>query len=499
MVLKPSLPRDVPSDDLVPPVIQGYISMRGKRSVFDPHNGKTEDKSTRAYHAESGARDEVPRTLDQLGFTVLAESPLGVAVAGPPEAFEELTGGRVETRERLVRAEGGKLRYITHLDIVGEGQPEPLGVGCPISAKKLPVDGVVLERPRPMMAVFPSPIPPNPARFHLRVPGDVVTLLSAHEAHHLGHRGHGVTVVMPDSGWYRHPYFTAHHYNVLQPKVSVPGVAPGKDPEGHGTGESANLLAMAPEIALQPIRASDNNGNLVGAVTGFMMAKQMKPRIITNSWGGDSPFPPPGLPSPDDRAVALEVRHAVEQGILVVFSAGNGHFSIEPQVPGVLAAGGVFVSDTLDLQASTYASGYTSPWFQGVTVPTVSGLVGLLPRAQYIMLPIPAGCAIDVDQSQTANNDPTTDGTASNDGWALFSGTSAAAPQVAGAAALVLSARPALKPAQVIESLARTAIDVTAGRCHPRFNNPARVGPDNATGAGLVNASAAVKYALLHF
>ena len=159
------------------------------------------------------------------------------------------------------------------------------------------------------------------------------------------------------------------------------------------------------------------------------------------------------------------------------------------------------MSAALDPRASDYASGYQSPWFDGVTVPTVCGLVCLRPRAQYIMLPIPPGSPIDVwwSQPSTVPFDPTDDGTSPNDGWALFSGTSAAAPQLAGAAALVLGAKPELEPAQVIEALSKTAVDITTGSCHPRFNYPATIGHDLATGHGLVNASAAVKYALEEF
>ena len=116
------------------------------------------------------------------------------------------------------------------------------------------------------------------------------------------------------------------------------------------------------------------------------------------------------------------------------------------------------------------------------------------------MLPIPPGSDIDRDLSQPdGQNDPETDGTGGNDGWALFSGTSAAAPQIAGAAAVLLSAKPGLTPGQVTEALKLTAVDVRTGRCHPRFNNPARIGLDAATGHGLVNVSAAVSYALANF
>lgn len=200
-------------------------------------------------------------------------------------------------------------------------------------------------------------------------------------------------------------------------------------------------------------------------------------------------------PDAFDRAWSLEIIDAIEQGIVVIFSAGNGTFSIEPQVPGVISAGGAFVNRALELRASNYASGYASPWFDGVDVPVVSGLVGELPRAQYLLLPIPPGCEIDVDESAPEDGDPP-DGTSPRDGWALFSGTSAAAPMLAGVAALIRAAKPGLSPAAVRQAMVDTATDVVGGRCHPRFNQPAVAGPDLATGAGLVNAAAALQAAL---
>jgi hypothetical protein len=489
-----NLPLAFQSDNPVPELIQGYVSVRGTNSVFDRPTGSLPE-SSEAYHAQSADRDEVRRNLEGSGFTISAESPLGFAVAGNTEAFELYTGGTVEAKERLIQAESGQLRYVTHLDLTGPGQPETLGVAR-AESEAAKVDLILLERPRIPMAISPSPIPPDTEKFHLRIPGDVATALGTPEAHQQGFRGDGVMVAMPDSGWYRHPYFTAKHYNVRKPITVVPDTSPSKDPVGHGTGESANILALAPGVTLQPIRVSDDDGNLIGAIAGFLNAKELNPQIITNSWGGDVPeYPPPPDWWPDefDLAVALEILDTIERGILVVFCGMNGQFSIEAQVPGVLAAGGVHMSPTLELRASDYASAYQSP-LSDITVPTVCGLVGLRPRAQYIMLPVQPGCQIDVDESQPFANDPP-DGTTPNDGWALFSGTSAAAPQLAGAAALILGAKPELKPAQVIEALTNTAIDITAGRCHPRFDELAAVGHDVATGYGLVNVAAAVKYA----
>jgi subtilisin family serine protease len=493
------LPFETWSDDPPPENILAYISVEGASSVFT-HGVRSLEQPLEAYYARQDRRDMVRRDLEGSGFQILAESRLGFSVNAPPEAYEELTGGSVVAKERLMYAEENCIRYVTHLDIIGDAQPETLGI-AKTRSDSTAIDGIVLERPRMLNAVFPSPVPPSTAKFHLRVPDDVATLLNAKPAHQAGHRGQDVLVAMPDSGQFRHPFFTAHGYRIRTPITVVPGTNRARDPVGHGTGESANIFAVAPASVLQPIRASNNSGDLVGAITAFLTAKELnpKPRIITNSWGGDGPFPPGPL-DPGELAFVAEIQDAIAQDILVVFSAGNGQFSVEPQVPGVLAAGGAFVGPNGELRASDYASGYRSPFFQGVDVPTVCGLVGMLPRAQYLMLPIQPACMIDIDESlPDLPGDPTTDGTTGNDGWALFSGTSAAAPQLAGAAAVLIGAMPNISPAQVVQALTATAIDVVSGRCHPRFNNAAGIGPDLATGAGLVDVAAALKFAQDNF
>lgn len=492
------LPREIPSDNDIPETLIGYISVRGPESVFG--EGQRLNHTARAYHASEQDRENVRRDLEKSGFTIIAESALGFSVSAPGGGFEEITGGKLQATERLTVVDPSYSVYVTHIDILGERQPMTLGVGRAVS-ESLRVDGVVIERPRVYQQVFPSPIPPNSPKFHLRLPDDVALALNAAAAHQRGERGAGVTVAMPDSGQYRHPFFTARSYTVRRPITVVPGTSPSRDPVGHGTGESANIFALAPGADLQPIRASDNAGNLVGAIAGFLRAKELRPRIITNSWGSDGPYPPPAPPGEDELAFAAEIQDATEQGMLVVFSAGNGSFSIEPQVPGVLAAGGVYMDENGNLRASDYASGYQSPWFANVVVPTVCGLVGLQPRAQYLMLPVPPNSQLDQAQSRPdPPSDPTTDGTLADDGWALFSGTSAAAPQLAGVAALILGARPNLTPPQVVQCMTATAVDIITGRSYPqRFNNPATAGADLATGAGLVNATAALDYAIANF
>jgi hypothetical protein len=58
-------------------------------------------------------------------------------------------------------------------------------------------------------------------------------------------------------------------------------------------------------------------------------------------------------------------------------------------------------------------------------------------------------------------------------------------------AAVLRGIRNNATPAQIAQALANTAIDIRAGRCHPRFNNPATAGRDVATGFGPVDLSAA--------
>ena len=189
--------------------------------------------------------------------------------------------------------------------------------------------------------------------------------LGSASVHQQGVLGAGVSVVMPDSGWYRHPYFTAHGYEVKTPLVAVPGTNPSKDPIGHGTGESANIFALAPKAVLQPIRGTNNAGKFVGVIAAFLKGKALSPQIMTNSWGGDGDYPPTGGPDEADLAFGAEVQDAIENGILVIFSGGNGQFSIEPQIPGVLAAGGVFINPQGQI-GDPIASGYKSPWFDDV-------------------------------------------------------------------------------------------------------------------------------------
>jgi len=91
---------------------------------------------------------------------------------------------------------------------------------------------------------------------------------------------------------------------------------------------------------------------------------------------------------------------------------------------------------------------------------------------------------------------PDGDQTAPDDGWAAFSGTSAAAPQLAGTAALMKQVSPNMSPAvlkAVLAYTAREVVDGVSGSVFPlNAGLPAGSGPGGGTGAGLVDVYSAV-------
>jgi subtilisin family serine protease len=185
------------------------------------------------------------------------------------------------------------------------------------------------------------------------------------------------------------------------------------------------------------------------------------------------------------KALEAEVQSLVAAGVVVVFSAGNGHASFPGMMPEVISAGGVFVNESSRMEASDYASAFASRIYPGRRVPDLCGLVGMDPGARFIMLPVPPRCQLDALDDETLNSD----------GWGVFSGTSAAAPQLAGVCALLLQKNPGLSPGEVKAVLRRTCRDVVHGSANAASNEGTALravsGSDSATGAGLVDAFAA--------
>ncbi len=455
----------------------------GGVSMFDAQD-RIDSSVAASFFSEGELVLRAASMLREAGFDVLQVSPASINIAGPRELYQRAFNTRLYVEQRPVIKEFGEATVGEFIDSSDTEMPGLISPrGTPFADV---LEGIAIEEPRYFMGA--SMFAPPKSYWHMRVPGDVSLGCNADRAHRVGVTGSGVRVAMVDTGWFRHPYFVGRGYHAA-PVVLGPGAAnPLADEIGHGTGESANLFAVAPDVEFLPVKMS-----FVNTIGAFNAAVALAPHVITCSWGSDKRK---GPLTAADQALAAAVAAAVAAGITVVFSAGNGHWSFPGQHPDVISAGGVFLAPDESLRASDYASGFMSGIYPERRVPDLCGLVGMLPRAAYIMLPLDPGDQMDVGTA--GGEHPDGDETDAGDGWACFSGTSAAAPQLAGAAALVKQACPALTPAEVRIILMSTARDVTAGTCSPSTGgNAAVAGPDTATGNGLVDAHKAVMVAKL--
>jgi hypothetical protein len=476
------------SGSKLPDLIFAQASPRsvGGVSLFDA--GPTVTANTvPSFYSENDVVQAAVQRLRESGFQILQISAATINIAGPAGVYEAAFGTQLVTEERPVIKPGGREDTATFIEAPETDQPGLIETrGTQLGDV---IEGVAIERPVYWME---SAFAPPKKYWHLDVPGDVSLGLNADRAHRAGTTGSGVKVVMTDSGWFRHKFFVQRGYR-SSPVVLGPGAAnPNADESGHGTGESANVFSAAPDVDFTMVKL-----NFVNATAGFNAAVALAPQIISNSWGSDQELGPLGAA---DTALAAAIATAVASGIVVVFSAGNGHWGFPGQHPDVISAGGVFMDNDGSMRASDYSSGFASKIYASRNVPDVSGLVGMQPGASYIMLPVEPGD--DIDSTRAGGTWPGTaatprDETDANDGWGAFSGTSAAAPQIAGVCALIRAACARLTPAEVKDILMKSARDVTVGNNHPRFNHPATAGADLATGAGLVDAHKAVMLAKL--
>lgn len=466
----------------LPEVVYAQASPRsvGGGSLFDASRTIDHHNVENYTSAEAVVRNAVSR-LQAAGFQVLQVSPTTVNIAGPPSLYESYFSTRLVAEQRTVIKPQVGEDTAEFIDSPDTDLPGLIDASRSPAADVL--EGVAIEEP---VYFHQGPFPPKRGYWHLQVPGDVSLGMNADKAHRMQITGAGVKVVMIDSGWFRHPYFTGRGYRAAPVVLGPAATNAGDDEVGHGTGESANLFAVAPDVDFTMVKI-----NFVNSTGAFNAAVALRPQIISCSWGSSVLNPPL---SAANTALAAAVANAVANGIIVVFSAGNGQFGFPGQHPDVISAGGVMMEPDASLHATDYTSGFASRVYPGRNVPDVSGLVGMRPRAAYIMLPLQPGDVIDRDLGNGQNH-PAGDETPDDDGWAAFSGTSAAAPQIAGICALIRQACPRLTPAQVKDILNRTARDVTTGR--NGMNEPAGPGYDLATGHGLANAHRAVLAARL--
>lgn len=420
--------------------------------------------------------DRAVTQLRELGFRITGRSPSTLSLRGKPDLFEKTFGTQLAFRRQP--ADG-----LNPSRVVAEVAPGLATVIPPALREAIAV--VAIQSPPRYLATYPAPVvmakAPTVSGYYLDVLKGLRKQLSVTAVHAKGCTGRGIRVAMIDSGFaHSHAFFVANQFRSKVVLADPGSTSSDKtDPIGHGTGESANLFSVAPGIKFTGIKLTsdispDDDASLA---EGFQAALALRPlpHIISCSLEIDPPF------------VGLEnaILDCIDAGIVVVASAGNGTKAFPGQMPEVISAGGVFVNKNNKASACNRASAYASPLYANRNVPDCCGLVGDKAHKGYIMLPVPPGSPMDV---RCAKYDRTT----AKDGWARFSGTSAAAPQIAGVCALMLSKTKSINAATLKTLLMGSCVDVVKGKSHPATGGlAAGPGPDAATGAGLVDALAA--------
>ncbi|WP_416975506.1 S8 family serine peptidase [Streptomyces sp. 4F14] len=249
-----------------------------------------------------------------------------------------------------------------------------------------------------------------------------------------GYTGKGVTVAVLDSGVDEtHPDLKG--VEVAQKNFS--GAPDGKDHYGHGT-HVASILAgsgtrsggrykgVAPGVRLLDgkVLADDGWGDASGIVAGMQWAVDQGARVVNMSLGS---LDTPGV-DPMEAAVARLSAKA-----LFVISAGNdgdrpGTIGTPGSSPAALTVGSVDKQDRIADDSSR------GPNLDGTPKPDITGP------------------GVDITAAQTTQGE-----TPPGDGYAVHSGTSMAAPHVAGAAALVLQQRPGIGGARLKSLLTGSA------------------------------------------
>lgn len=352
-----------------------YVSVRSLEGNLFGSDAMVSHETIEQYKSSEQDTRGARSRIEEMGFTLERVSPLSMRISAPSEVFQNKLG--LEFERRVLDQQPG---------VEEGGVPEPWGPTAD-SATKLMDTGIdVIEG-----IVFPQPIslhqrpnedPPNPQYHHLKAPGDIVSHLNVGPVHAAGFRGQGVRAAMIDSGFHwSHPYFRARGYTA---RVALQPHGIYQDENGHGTGESANLFAVAPEVELQGVAMDD-------IIEAFEVCRDdLGVQIISNSWGSFWPTDGRnGTWDPYWSLVEAEIALCVQQGIVVLFSGGNGGMSFTASMPETISVGGVYVDENGDMQASNYASSFRSTRYPGEKVPEICGLVGMRPKAIYITLPVP--------------------------------------------------------------------------------------------------------------
>jgi subtilisin family serine protease len=249
-------------------------------------------------------------------------------------------------------------------------------------------------------------------------------------------RGRGATVALLDSG------VDGSHQDLREAVAAIFAVSRDAErppTDAHGT-EMAGIIAahgmtqgVAPDARLLDVRVFDYRAGTETVATTLSMLRGLDwaagkgARIINMS-----------LEGPADRLMHEAVEALARQDVIMIAAAGNGGTGAPPAYPAAYAD--VIAVTATDQQDRIYEKSN---------------------RGVYVDVAAPG---VDILSPGLAHV------------YGMTSGTSAAAAHVSGVIALMLALNPSLKAREIMQSLAKGALDL------------GQVGVDTDYGAGLVNA-----------
>ncbi|WP_129308917.1 putative Ig domain-containing protein [Streptomyces sp. L2] len=240
------------------------------------------------------------------------------------------------------------------------------------------------------------------------------------------------------------------------------------------------VSATCPNCHIVLVEADSANDTDLGIAENQAVSQGAK--IVSNSWGGDEA----------SSQTSEDQQYFNHPGVAITVSAGDSAYGAEYPATSqyVTAVGGTALST-----ASNSRGWSESVWHTNSTEGTGSGCSAYDPKPSW---QTDTGCSKRMEADVSAVADPATGvavyDTYGGSGWAVYGGTSASAPLVAGVYALAGTPGSSDYPAKYPYAHTSNLFDVTSGNngsCSTSYFCTARTGYDGPTGWGTPNGTAA--------